>query len=124
MNTKLNQLNNELNSLKSGSNERNKDIMQKEEEVETLQNNLLIMELEKFQSWNLLNDEKPSSTFLKLEKRKQGYSSINKINSPNPIYIPTEQGGSEDPKVNPPKNSSHKPKPIRTVMKYFMEDIY
>lgn len=124
MNTTLNRLKNELNSLKTGSSNNKELVTEKEKEVETLQDKMLNIELEKFESWNLLNDEKPSSAFLKLENRRKGYSSINKINCPNPIYLTPEQGGSEDPKINPKKVLLTDPKAVRQHMKYFMETIY
>ena len=124
MNSKLFVLNNELNAIKMGHNNLIAEIKRKEKEIEDLQEELLSFELEKLQSWNLLEDEKPSKAFLKLENRKKGYSSITKINCPNPIFITPEQGGSEDPKVNPKKILLTDPKAVRKHMRYFMETIY
>ena len=124
LNSQFLKLNNELNALKRGNLAEHNVIREKEKEVEQLHDKLLTIELEKFQSWNLLNDEKPSSSFLKLENRRKGYSSINKINCPNPNYIPPDQGGSEDPKINPKKVLLTNPKEVRKHMRHFMESIY
>ena len=72
----------------------------------------------------MLIDENPSAAFISLEKRKQGYSNITKINKPNPIYLTPKQGGSLDEKINPKKILLTDPVAVRQHMQYFMQTIF
>ena len=75
-------------------------------------------------TFRLLHDEKPSRAMINLEKKLSGYSSISKINKPNPTYTPPEGGGDPDPAVNPKSLLLSDPKEVRKYLRHFMQDIY
>ena len=68
-------------------------------------------------TFRLLHDEKPSRAMINLEKKISGYSSISKINKPNPNFIPPEEGGDPNPTVNPKALLLSDPKEVRAVVK-------
>ena len=75
-------------------------------------------------TFRLLHDEKPSRAMINLEKKLTGYSSISKINKPNPLYTPPEEGGNPNPEVNPKALLLSDPKEVRAYLRHFMQDIY
>ena len=58
--------------------------MEKDEELESLTNQICQQEAEKMAVFRLINDEKPTRAMINLEKKIGGYCNINKINKPNP----------------------------------------
>ena len=75
-------------------------------------------------TFRLLHDEKPSRAMINLEKKLTGYSSISKINKPNPLYTPPEGGGDPNPLVNPKALLLSDPKEVRAYLRHFMQEIY
>ena len=75
-------------------------------------------------TFRLLHDEKPSRAMINLEKKFTGYSSISKINKPNPTYIPQEEGGNPNPGINPKALLLSDPKEVRAYLRHFMQNIY
>ena len=75
-------------------------------------------------TFRLLHDEKPSRAMINLEKKISGYSSISKINKPNPNFIPPEEGGDPNPTVNPKALLLSDPKEVRAYLRHFMQKIY
>ena len=61
---------------------------------------------------------------INLEKKITGYSSISKINKPNPTYIPQEEGGDPNPVINPKVLLLSDPKEVRAYLRHFMQNIY
>ena len=81
-------------------------------------------EAEKMSTFRLLNDERPSKAMIELEKTISGYSTIAKMNKPNPSYITPEMGGSPDENINPKRLLMSDPKEIREYLRHFMQGIY
>ena len=123
--------------------EQNDDLMERERELKWARDHCTPQEiLEKENAYNdtleqicnrealamntfrLLHDEKPSRAMINLEKKLSGYSSISKINKPNPTYTPPEGGGNPDPAVNPKSLLLSDPKEVRKYLRHFMQDIY
>jgi hypothetical protein len=61
---------------------------------------------------------------IELEKKIGGYTSIHRINKPNPDYINPEDGGMEDDVRNPKKRLLTDPAEVRKEMRKFMQSIY
>ena len=99
-------------------------IMEKEEEFESLTNQVCQQEAEKMAVFRLINDEKPTRAMINLEKKIGGYCNINKINKPNPNYIPPNEGGSHCDASNPKMLLLSNPKQVREYMRHFMQNIY
>ena len=96
---KLRELSNDLTSARNSG---NVDlIIKKDEELGTLLNQVCRQEAEKMAVFRLINDEKPTRAMINLEKKIGGYCNINKINKPNPDYIPPEEGGMHCDVTNP-----------------------
>ena len=76
------------------------------------------------ETFRLLHDEKASKAMISLEKKITGYSSMTRMNQPNPNYISPENGGSRDERVNPKKKLLTDPAAVRKYMQYFMQEIY
>ena len=60
-------------------------------------------EAQKMETFRLFNDEKASKATINLEKKITAYSSMSRMNQPNPNYINPEDGGSRDERINPKK---------------------
>ena len=86
--------------------------------------NICQEEAEKMSTFRLLNDERPSKAMIELEKSITGYSTIAKLNKPNPAYTPPERGGSPDETLNPKRLVMSDPKEIREYLRHFMQGIY
>ena len=69
-------------------------ILEKEEELDIVINQVCSQEAEKMSVFRLINDEKPTKAMISLEKKLGGDCNINKINKPNPDFIPPPQGWS------------------------------
>ena len=75
-------------------------------------------------TFRLLHDERPSKAMIELEKSMTGYSTIAKLNKPNPAYISPEQGGSTDNDINPRSLLMSDPVEIRKYLGHYMQGIY
>ena len=89
-----------------------------------LMQNICQEEAERMTTFRLLNDERPSKAMIELEKTITGYSTMAKLNKPNPAYSPPELGGSSDEDVNPKSLLMSDPKEIRKYLGHFMQRIY
>ena len=119
---KLRELSNDLTSARNSG---NVDlIIKKDEELGTLLNQVCRQEAEKMAVFRLINDEKPTRAMINLEKKIGGYCNINKINKPNPDYIPPEEGGMHCDVTNPKMLLLSNPKHVREYMRHFMQSIY
>ena len=58
------------------------------------------------------------------EKKIGGYSSVSRINTPNPNYVRPEDGGIDDTVINPKNILLTNPKDLRLRMRNFMQSIY
>ena len=112
------------NALTSARNSGNINlIIEKDEELESLTNQICQQEAEKMAVFRLINDEKPTRAMINLEKKIGGYCNINKINKPNPDYIPPNEGGMREV-TNPKMLLLSNPKHVREYMRHFMQNIY
>ena len=89
-----------------------------------LMNNICSEEAERMTTFRLLNDERPSKAMIELEKTITGYSTIVKLNKPNPAYISPEQGGSTNEDINPRSLLMSDPAEIRKYLGHYMQGIY
>ena len=78
----------------------------------------------KMKTFRMLQDERPTRHIIALEKKIGGYTSVSRINTPNPSYIPPEKGGINDEILNPKKFLLTDPKEVRKVMRDAMQSIY
>lgn len=99
-------------------------ILDKEEELDNLMDQVCRQEAEKMAVFRLVNDEKPTRAMISLEKKLGGYCNINKINQPNPDYVPLDEGGAACPVSNPKMLLLSNPKHIREYLRHFMQNIY
>ena len=99
-------------------------ILEKEEELDTVINQVCKQEAEKMSVFRLINDEKPTKAMISLEKKLGGYCNINKINKPNPDFIPPHRGGAHCEITNPKSLLLSNPKHVREYMRHFMQNIY
>ena len=100
------------------------EILEIETEADLILDTICNQEAQKMEPFRLLNDEKALKAMISLEKKIQGYSSMAQMNNPDPDYIPHEDGGSRDERVNPNKTLLTDPAAIRKYMQHFMQDIY
>ena len=99
-------------------------ILEKEEELDIVINQVCSQEAEKMSVFRLINDEKPTKAMISLEKKLGGYCNINKINKPNPDFIPPHRGGAHCEITNPKSLLLSNPKHVREYMRHFMQNIY
>ena len=79
----------------------------------------------KIKTFRMLKDERPTKHMIVLEKKMGGYSSISRINTPNPNqYVKPEDGGIEDEILNPKNILLTYPKDVRKRMRDFLQTIY
>ena len=100
------------------------EILRIEEEMDSTIEDICETERGKMKTFRMLNDERPTKHMIELEKKLGGYSSVSRINKPNPDYIPPEKGGSADEILNPKKFLLTDPKEVRKVMRDAMQEIY
>ena len=72
------------------------------------------------ETFRLLNNEMASKAMISLEKKIQEYSSMARMNKPNPNYIPPEDGGFRDEMLNPKKTLLTDPAAVRKYMQDFI----
>ena len=97
----------ELGSARDHEDPNDKEILDIEEQLDNLLENVCNAEKAKMKTYRMLYDEKPTRQMLSLEKKLCGYTSIGKINKPNPNYIPPEKGGSRGPNNQPQEVPTH-----------------
>ena len=61
-------------------------ILETQQQLDTLETKLIYNTLSKKTNFNLLENERPSRSFLNMENSKMGYSEITKLLIPNPHY--------------------------------------
>ena len=63
-------------------------IHETQEQIENLETKLIYNSLSKKARFNLLENERPTKSFLSMENSKQGYSEITKLRIPNTLFNP------------------------------------
>ena len=99
------------------------EILRIEEEMDSTIEEICETERGKMKTFRMLND-RPTKHMTELEKKLSGYTSVSRINKPNPDYVPPEQGVPADEILNPKKFLLTDPKEVRKVMRDAMQDIY
>jgi hypothetical protein len=99
-NNTLQDMFNELHDKKNKHEEDEEEILALEDQIDTIIN-ICQQEAQKMSTFRLLHDEKSSKAMIDMEKKITGYSSLSKLNKPNPDYKDPEEGGSRDPEINP-----------------------
>ena len=114
----------ELGSARDHEDRNEEEILEIEEQIDNILEDICNTEKAKMKTFRMLYDEKPTKQMLSLEKKLCGYTSIGKINKPNPNYIPPEKGGVDDPITNPKKFLLTDPQEVRKFMRDEMQKIY
>ena len=92
----MEKLREELNEATENYDANDPQILRIEEEMDRTIEEICETERGKMKNFRMLNDERPTKHMIELEKKLGGYSSVNRINTPNPDYIPPEKGGPVD----------------------------
>ena len=119
---RIRDLNTELTSARNSGDMDH--ILKTEEDLDNITDQVCQQEAEKMAVFRLINDEKPTRAMISLEKKLGGYCNINKLNKPNPNFIPPNQGGINCNVNNPKTLLLSDPKHIRDYMRHFMQTIY
>ena len=121
---KVEELRNELNEAVDTFDANDPEILRIEEEMDSTIEEICETERGKMKTFRMLNDERPTKHMIELEKKLCGYTSVSRINKPNPDYVPPEKGGPADEILNPKKFLLTDPKVVRKVMRDAMQEIY
>ena len=120
----LRDISNKLNEKRNNPDITDAEILEIETEADFILETICNQEAQKMETFRLLHDEKASKAMISLEKKITGYSSMARMNQPNPNYISPENGGSRDEGINPKKKLLIDPAAVRKYMQYFMQEIY
>ena len=120
----LRDISNKLNEQRNNPDITDAEITEIETEADFILETICNQKAQKMETFRLLHDEKASKAMISLEKKITGYSSMARMNQPNPNYISPESGGSRDEGINPKKKLLIDPAAVRKYMQYFMQEIY
>jgi hypothetical protein len=121
---KIEELSENLNVEREKETPEDEKIRKLEERIDNIMKQTCETEREKLKTFRMLQDERPSKNMIELEKKISGYTSIYRINQPNPDYISPEDSGMKDNVMNPKKRLLTDPAEVRMEMKKFMQSIY
>jgi hypothetical protein len=115
---KIEELSENMNVEREKETPEEETIRELEELIDNIMKQTWETEREKLKTFRMLHDERPSNHMIELEKNIGGYTSIHRINQPNPNYISPEDGGMEDDVRNPKKRLLTDPAEVRMEMRY------